>query len=361
MKKKYINNIDFFIITHNTPLDGPINYYENFLIRNKKRVFLISHPLDDYANRSTSLFDNKKEIKNIRRFNFGLFNLFLDYIISFNYILKYRFNVFVGANNFDTLVGIIARKLGKKINKIIYFATDFSENRFKNNILNKIYYYIERKALDGADVIISNTERAEKKRLGICLDKSKSIIIQNGVYLKDIKFEEKKIKKDSFIFIGSVTKEHGLYDLLNEIFPIINRLVVIGAGDDWDRVLKLCKERAINTKVYYKKDHAFCIDYLKKFRGIGLAPYNLKSKWTYYCSPLKVAEYIACGLPVLMSSLPEIASHVKVNNLGVVYGEINRSIICRELESFCVDNFNLKAEKFYNSYNQNKLYSKIII
>lgn len=350
---------NILIVTHNSPLDGPINYYENFLLRNDKKVFLLNHPLDNYNNRRTIFFENKKEVSSIKRFDFGLFNLFIDYLISFSYIFRCKFAIFIGANNFDAFAGIIARKFGKKIDKIIYFASDFSEDRFKNKMLNKIYYFIEKKVLNGADIVVSNTRRSESKRLELGLDADKSIVVPNGVYLKDAKFMKKDILKDNFIFVGSVTREHGLYDLLREISPLIKKLVLIGAGDDWDNVLRLCKEKDINLEYHHEKDHDFTVEYLQKFAGIGLAPYNLESKWTYYCSPLKISEYIACGLPVLMSSLPEIAKYVEENKLGIIYDNLDGGEISSKLNSFDAADFYLKAGEFYHTYNQDSLYSKI--
>jgi hypothetical protein len=98
---------------------------------------------------------------------------------------------------------------------------------------------------------------------------------------------------------------------------------------------------------------------MKKFDGFGLAPYNLSSKWTYYCSPLKVVEYVTCGLPVLMSSLPEIAGYIEEKKLGIIYNAIDYANINNKLKAFNISDFNIKAKKFYDVYNLNNLYSKI--
>jgi glycosyltransferase involved in cell wall biosynthesis len=98
---------------------------------------------------------------------------------------------------------------------------------------------------------------------------------------------------------------------------------------------------------------------MQKFSGFGLAPYTLDNKWTYYCSPMKVVEYLACGVPVLMSSVPEISSYIKENGLGIVYSKLDLDGISHDLEFFETANFNIKAKKSYAIYNQNNLYSKI--
>jgi glycosyltransferase involved in cell wall biosynthesis len=351
---------NIFILTHNSEISGPVDYFQRYLERNNYKITRLEHPLDNYERRFT-IFYSENKFRKVKRIHvFGILNLFIDFFISLIAILKTNFNIFGAANNFDTFTDIFVRKIfRKKVEKIIYFASDFSEDRFSNVLLNKVYYFIESICCKYSDLVISNTKRAEEKRLKFGLKKEKSIVVPNGVLLEKEDFNKKELNKNNFIFVGSVTKEHGLYDLIKTIYPLINKLVLIGYGDDWDRVVSICKEKSIKIETYYKKDHKFCIDYMQKFNGFGLAPYNFNSKWTYYCSPLKVVEYIACGLPVLMSSVPEIASYIKENGLGVVYSELDYNKISNDLKLFDIGGFNLKAKKFYSIYNQNNLYSKI--
>jgi glycosyltransferase involved in cell wall biosynthesis len=297
----------------------------------------------------------------IKRSNhFGILNLFVDFYISTKFILRNDFDIFIGANNFDTFVGIFSRNiLRKKIEKIIYFGSDFSEDRFNNVLLDRIYYFIETICCKYSDLVISNTKRAEEKRLSFELEAANSIVIPNGVLLEVEGFNKKEINKRNFIFVGSVTREHGLYALIECIYPLIGKLVLIGYGDDWNRVIRLCEGKNIKAETYSKKNHGFCINYMKKFDGFGLAPYNLSSKWTYYCSPLKVVEYVACGLPVLMSSLPEIASYIEEKKLGIIFDKMDYASLSNKLKIFDTGDFSAKAKIFYDSYNLNNLYSKI--
>ena len=353
MKKIFIN-------THSSKIDGPIDYLTYYLIRKGYLIKYISNPLDNYEGRTTVYREGDEVIKEIGRKNIGILNLFYDFYLSLKFLLKSEADVFIGANNFDVLPGVFARKfLGKKIGKIIYFASDFSEGRFGNFILDGIYYKVERAALNNSDLVVSNTKRAEEKRISFGLDRKKSLVIPNGVHLKKEVFEDKEINKKHFIFVGNVTKEHGLYDLLEVLHPIVDRFVLIGSGDDWDRVVDLCKEKKFDFESFYKKDHEFTIDYLQKFNGIGLAPYNMDSKWTYYCSPLKVSEYISCGVPVLMSDVPEIADLVEKENYGITYTKLYLSEIEKKLQDFDVNDYYKKAEKFYGGFKHEILFERL--
>lgn len=356
-------NTKILIVSHSSGIEGPIDYYEQYLLKNSYHVSKLEHPLNDYDGRKSIFFVDGKEVSSRRRMGGGLVNLILDLLISAKYTLRTKPDIFVGANNFDAVIGIICRKilLRKRIKKIIYFASDFSEERYKNKILDFLYYGIEKIALRYSDEIISNTKRAEKKRQKLGLDVKKSKVIPNGVYIQNPSFPKKNINKEHFVFVGSVTKEHGLYDLIDAMQGAISHLVIIGRGDDWDRTLNSCHKKDISLETYHNKSHEFVIEYLKKFSGMGLAPYNLESKWTLYCSPLKVSEYIACGVPVIMSGVPEIAETVKDAQLGIVYEKIDSEEIKKKVREFDADIFEERAKRFYGEFNSENLLKKIAI
>jgi glycosyltransferase involved in cell wall biosynthesis len=351
----------FFIVSHSSGMDGPIDYFEAYLQRQGHNVLKLSHPLDNYRGRVTALTKDGKLVSSSLRRDLGPLSLITDMLITIRKILTNRFDVYVGANNFDTVGAIVCRSIFRvPIKQIIYFASDFSEERFSNSLLNQIYYFIERRALKKSDITISNTQRAHSKRVSLGLDPKKGKVIPNGVYIERVVFPAKQIDKTKFIFVGSVTKEHGLYDLVSSIAPAISRLTIIGQGDDWDRTIELCEQLHIPVELHRNKSHGYVIDYLQRFEGIGLAPYNLKSKWTYYCSPLKVNEYIATGVPVVISSVPEIAKYIAQEDLGVTYDTINSEDILQQLDAFDAGRFSFKAQSFYEKYNYETLFAQFL-
>jgi glycosyltransferase involved in cell wall biosynthesis len=91
-------------------------------------------------------------------------------------------------------------------------------------------------------------------------------------------------------------------------------------------------------------------EYLAKFSGFGLAPYTSVSRWTAYCSPLKVIEYLAYGIPVIMSDIPEVSDEIVRNSLGIVYNQVDKSSIGREIQKFSFVNFSDKAYQFSKKY-----------
>jgi glycosyltransferase involved in cell wall biosynthesis len=353
--------MNIILFSHSTGIVGPIDFLEDYCLKKKYTVFKLQHPLDNYDQQHTLVYRNKRIIIRKKRKDMQFpINLIIDISLTLRFALQRQTDITIGANNLDTLVAIIARSIfHKKINKIIYFASDFSEKRYGNPVLDALYLQIEKWVLRYADVTISNTKRAEKKRRQLGLHIARSIIIPNGVTLPNAKFSGKKIDKHTFIFVGNVTKEHGLIPLLENMLPIINHLVVIGQGEQWEELKGFIKSHHINAELLSVKPHTYIMKYMQQFAGIGLAPYNTKSRWTFFCSPLKVNEYIACGIPVLISNVPEISQTIMQEKLGIVYKSSAPEDLKKGLSQFDTNNYAQKAKKFYETHSYEALYKNI--
>lgn len=349
-----------FIICHTNGQPGNLGTLEDYLRTKEFDIIRILHPLDIYGGKFSTLLRENGHITIYKRSSLGLVNYFIDIFLSVNLLRKSDAKLFLGASNLDTLPAIFCRKiLRKKFDRIIYYPRDYSKNRFNNKYLNKLYIYVEKIVVRNSDVVISNTHRAEKERMKLGLDKGKSKVIPNGVKIEEPLFAAKKISKKSFIYVGDVSREHGLYDLINVLSPVIEHLVIIGSGDDWNRTVNLAKKLKLNVELHSKKDRKFVLEYLKYFKGFGLAPYNTASEWTVYCSPVKVGEYIASGVPVIISEVPEVASLINTEGYGITYTDLNFDEIVRKIELFDVRAYNKKAENFYKIYNIDRLLSGI--
>ena len=367
-------------ISHYGNLKGMFDHYLDYLEKQPYELSSLKHPFNDYEERQPhklintpglsndknkfTVFLNNKETKKIKRHDFGILNLFFDFFISIYFILNNKVDVFIGGNKFDTFTGIFAKfVLRKNIKKIIYFGSDFiPENRFDNFLLNYIYNIMEMICSKKSDLVTSSTKRAEEERIAIGLKKEKSILILNGIPLKSDLSLNKKLNKGKFIFVGHLSLEHGLYEMIEVMSPLINHLTIIGYGSELKRVINLCEEKDIPFNVFYKKSHDFCIDYMKKFNGFGLAPYlSYPSRLAYYGSPLKIFEYIACKVPLITSDISEVSNEIKKQNLGIVYNKLDLLKIKKSIENFNSNNFNSAAENFTEKYNSDLFYSSIKI
>lgn len=80
------------------------------------------------------------------------------------------------------------------------------------------------------------------------------------------------------------------------------------------------------------KDHDEVLDILVK-SFIGFALYTKNISWNKYGDSMKAREYVACGLPVIISDIPSNADDIKEYSAGLVVGDLSKAEIER-VESF---------------------------
>lgn len=262
----------------------------------------------------------ENDSKNIvKKYWFALENGYFGYIVDFwkayQKIKKEKtIDIAIGMNCFDTLPLILLRK--NRIKKIVFFGTDFARKRFKNPILNWFYIKIDGYCAKKADWVCCNSQRTIKQRLVEGVNKNKIIYTPNGLFLKKTKTIKKEYKK-KLVFIGRIDKEHGLLTLISRVNKASIKMDVIGDGPELDNLKKKYSSDKINF--LGRKSHNEVLKYLVNFRGFGVAPYNRVSDWTYYCDPVKVKEYLAFGIPIIISDVPEISERIKNEKLGYVF------------------------------------------
>ena len=351
-----------FAVSHNTTLEGPIDYLCNYLKSQGVSIKRVIHPLDNYNNRE-SIILGSNGISKIKRGGNMMLNLLYDTVITTQTFLKdTKSTIYIGANSFDMLPGILVKLIFFfKAHRLIYFASDYSEDRFDNKVLNVIYSFLETIACKYSDLVISNTKRAALKRIkSHSLYEKKSLIIPNVASESFIPFK-KKIKKTKYIYIGSINKEHGLLQYITKFGNNIHELHILGEGDELGDIVEYCKRSKIKLVNQGRQSHKAVLDYLTTFDGIGLAPYNLLSKYTYYASPLKVYEYIAHQIPVITTDVVEIARDIKKFHLGIVVSADTSMLDLKKLlNNFHFNNFSINSDKYIKKYNRRAYYKKII-
>jgi glycosyltransferase involved in cell wall biosynthesis len=349
------------IISHVTANSGAIDRYEDYLLRRNYKISKLTHPLDNYKKQETTFYIDGKINWSLPRKDIGTRNLLIDFKLTLQTLRKTKYDVVIGANNFDTYCAIFMNKFFKKNIKIIYFASDFSDHRFNKRLLDSFYTRVEQLTLKDSNYVISNTQRSVDKRLDLGLKPNKSILIFNTAYIKNPSFPKKIIDKSRFIFVGSLNEEHGLYKFLEYCGLIIDELTIIGDGPDRNKILEYSKLHKIKLKYHGQKDHAWTMKYMQKFQGLGVAPYDTASTdYVHYGSSLKIYEYLACGLPVITSTATEQSAQIASYGLGIVYDSLNIKQIQQKLREFSLEKFNVKAKIFYELYNQDSQYAKAL-
>ncbi len=114
-------------------------------------------------------------------------------------------------------------------------------------------------------------------------------------------------------FTGTLRPWHGM-DVLGEAFRQFYeshsraRLLVVGDGPAKEQLLDHLGPAARATLVTGKLPHERVPDYLSQV-DIAVAPYPALND--FYFSPLKVFEYMACGLPIVASRIGDLPKYIE--------------------------------------------------
>jgi glycosyltransferase involved in cell wall biosynthesis len=96
-------------------------------------------------------------------------------------------------------------------------------------------------------------------------------------------------------------------------------LVLVGSGPDQGRLLQIARERGVEHSVSAigEVPHRDIPLYLNA-ADILILP-NAKSRFNQFCFPYKLAEYMACRRPIIVSNVGVLPEIVVNNQRGLVY------------------------------------------
>lgn len=125
-------------------------------------------------------------------------------------------------------------------------------------------------------------------------------------------------------FVGGLRPRHGvrafpaLVERLLASHPRL-QLVIVGDGPLRQKLADTFAQRGLTSHVVFTGtvDHEDVPDLVRLF-DCALAPYD-ESHHLFYFSPLKLFEYMGCGVPVVAAALGQIADVVRDDENGVLY------------------------------------------
>ncbi|PJE70160.1 hypothetical protein COU97_01190 [Candidatus Shapirobacteria bacterium CG10_big_fil_rev_8_21_14_0_10_48_15] len=223
------------------------------------------------------------------------------------------------------MAGIVLKRL-IKIKKVVFYTVDYSPVRFKQGALDWLYRQIDRLALQGADFVWSNNRRVAALRRRQGLPARKSLLVPNGVTLKSIP-QVKRQKNPAIVklvFQGHLTKVKGAWEVIEALARVNQRhhcwqLTIIGSGPFESDLRRLAARKHLTQKINFlgHLPNQTVLEKMVKY-DVGIALYNEAESYTRYCDPVKVKEYLAGGLAVLMTDVPYVAQLIRRQNLGLV-------------------------------------------
>lgn len=182
-------------------------------------------------------------------------------------------------------------------------------------------------------------------------------IVPVGIELDKVdKFSEsEKLKEKTMVLMSYLDETKGVQLMIDAMGSILKevpdaQLLIIGTGPYENALKEQAKRLKLENSVKFLglMNHSELFKYIPH-RRISIAPYiDDKNNYTWYADPTKPKEYLACGLPMVITNVPWVAEEVRRRPMGVVCA-YNKE----ELAAACVKL--LKDDAFYSVCLKNAL------
>lgn len=373
-----LKNLNVVVASH-IFATGPALELEEYLKRKVKRLTFIGHPFSYTKDlrsfcriRENGILSSKS--KSVGKKLPGVIIYIKEAIYTFYWVLvsKNKINLFIGSDNYMAFLGLLLKKMGK-VQDVILYTIDYSPQRFNNPILNYVYHFFDEQCLKDCKIVWNVSERIKTGRKDRGIDPKKSapqIVVPLGVWIDRIpNLSISKKRKCSIVFLGHLLKKQGLQKVI-EAMPEISRkhenvnLLIIGTGPYKSKLKKLIRKYKLEKKVIfvgYVESHKKVERYLSKSM-LAVAPYEpIKSSFTYFADPGKIKNYLAAGLPVLLTNVPRIAKEVNNTRCGYIVKYDSEDIADKINKLFFSEqtliNFSKNARRFATGFDWNKIFS----
>jgi glycosyltransferase involved in cell wall biosynthesis len=363
-------------VTHITEIYGPAQALENYLKQNNSRLLIIAHPLPtsslNYSTYKTYVNGFLRRITQYRTFKSSEVISYMQHFILTLYILlsvRKKINIYIGIDNLNAFAGILLKAFGL-IDKVIFYVIDYTPVRFENKFFNFLYQALDVICAKYTDYVWSVSKRIANlwKILGI--EDWKNIVVPIGVELREVKSIPKdNVRRNILVYAGHLTKSKGVQlaiEAMEEItkkFPGI-RLEIIGTGPFEGELKEMVKRKKLEEWVKFlgRMEHDKLMQYLPAC-GIALATYEPDpNSITYYADPTKPKEYLACGLPVIITKVPWIAKEIEKVPMGIAINYNKYELISAITKLLSDESFYKRcrenAVEFASKLDWNKIFSE---
>jgi glycosyltransferase involved in cell wall biosynthesis len=226
-------------------------------------------------------------------------------------------DLFIGVDALNALAGLLLRALGRN-RRVAFYVIDYSNRRFGNPLLNWIYQRVDRLAATRSDVVWNLSERMRTVRRGQGVPDARNALVPVGVELDQVRHPARgQVRRKTLLYMGALLDNKGI-QLLIEAFPEVLKKVpgaelhIIGFGPFEAETRRLAGASPAAKRIHVPggMDHARLFREVPRF-GVAFAPYlDDPGSYTWWCDPTKPKEYLACGLPLIITKVPWIWERV---------------------------------------------------
>lgn len=369
-----LTNKKVAIISH-VYAPGPPHELEAYLKDKVKALFFIAHPLSFVKNRPSRyrryiagqlIEDREGRIWRVPE----LVRYAKDFIANLYLIGRGSpFDLIIALDNLNAVSAIWLRRFGKT-KQVVFYTIDYIPKRFPNRLLNWLYHRLDDYCVRRANYVwnLSPVMTEMRQRKGIePRYRAKQLIVPIGTHILPV--ESKNKDKDLIVFMGHLRPGQGV-ELLLEAMPLVLaknpklKLRLIGGGPLENEVKQQIKALGLAKSVeltgFVPSNAAMRAALLEG--SIAVAPYvDDATTFTRYTDPGKPKEYLAAGLPVIITRVPQFAETIAARQAGLAIDYDRQQLaeaIIHLLGNKDLGRYQTNARQLAKEYTWNKVFSQ---
>lgn len=223
-----------------------------------------------------------------------------------------------------------AREIGRPIVVELNAPLALEQTTYRKGVLGELASRAERWVLRRADAVVAVSEEVGEHALSLGVEARLIHIILNGVEAgrfapgaPDPAMLSRFGHGPLLGFVGGLRPWHGVGMLPALLEGVLARqpaarMVIVGDGPLRASLEREFERRGLSRRVVFTgwTPHADVPDTIRSF-DVALAPYP-RLDHPFYFSPLKLFEYMACGVPVVTTDLGQVSDVVRDGETGVL-------------------------------------------
>ena len=326
-----IRNQRFCVVTH-VYGTGPAFELETYLQEKVERLLVIGHPFSFAEDRRSflRLYVHGKLVASARgpRWAGPDIGFYLkDIVLTFWWVFRHGpFGVYVGVGALNAWTGVFLKWL-RKTRHLVFYAIDYVPQRFPGRMMNMLYHHMERFSVRHSDAVwnLSPAMIAAREGPDASATEEKQVIVPIGTRSESDGLVPPPVDRHQIVYFGHLRPGQGVERVLAVMPDVIAQvpqahLLIIGGGP-LEQPLRGEIERL------HLEDRVQITGFLKNVQeayrllrasAVAVAPYaDVPENFTRYTDPGKIKDYLASGLPVVITNVPRVAEEISARGCGI--------------------------------------------
>ena len=323
-------------------LEGPYSSVANALAKRQK-VDALQIPIDGYSGGLKYGPWKYEKTITIPRFlgKLAPVKYLLDMFIAIWLVTKYRFQnrgpmLLIAIDPLSCFPLVFLRKILDFY--LVFYSVDFNKNRFGNKLMQYLYEKADEISTRGSDqtwVVCESLQDYKKEQFGV-LSKyiPNSSPFDPSLYAKG----KDRRKGNRVAWTGSLLTDRqfdilfGLFKKLEELRPDLS--FVVAPTGKYEKFAEYGKKYGLKSFEVLHLTSRRAWQEVAAACDIGVAVYDDKFGSTYFIEPLKIWDFLMCGMPFIISCEPSLSTPIKESGVAYLLGKANTVADKNSLKKF---------------------------